>query len=194
VGESGHARTAIDRPFRGLFEPSATRSSGRPLAGGRGRPASSRCTELANGRCAATLGPRLAFTSARVPRAWCRGWLWVEAVTLNGRQSIHVVARLVTEQERGRRPVRHARSRSRPRGWARRPGERVARFLAGGCRRHSATLAALLLQPPIALVDGCEDHASSPFDCASLRQAPQALLPVWRGGRFALASFRPSDL
>jgi hypothetical protein len=29
----------------------------------------------ANGRCAATRGPTLAFTSAEVSRAWCRGWL-----------------------------------------------------------------------------------------------------------------------
>ena len=29
----------------------------------------------ANGRCAATRGPRLAFASAGVSRAWCRGWL-----------------------------------------------------------------------------------------------------------------------
>ena len=29
-------------------------------------------------RCAAPRGSRLAFTSARVSRAWCRGWLWSE--------------------------------------------------------------------------------------------------------------------
>ena len=32
-------------------------------------------TSLANGRCAATRWPGLAFASARVSRAWCRGWL-----------------------------------------------------------------------------------------------------------------------
>jgi hypothetical protein len=30
---------------------------------------------LANGRSAATRGPRLGFTPVRVSRAWCGGWL-----------------------------------------------------------------------------------------------------------------------
>ncbi len=43
-----------------------------------GAPPTPSVPRLANGRCAATRGPRLAFTSARVSRAWCRGWLCPE--------------------------------------------------------------------------------------------------------------------
>jgi len=44
---SGHAWNAIGRPFGGCFEPSATRSSGRPLAAGAAGSASAGCTDLA---------------------------------------------------------------------------------------------------------------------------------------------------
>jgi hypothetical protein len=39
----------------------------------------------ANGRCAATRGPRLAFTSARMSRACCRGWLLPRSGSAGGR-------------------------------------------------------------------------------------------------------------
>src|SRR6202042_3133502 len=65
LGASGHAWIAIGRPFGGCFEPSATRSSMRPLARGHSLPARRRCTELANTRCAAVGDSRPALVSRR---------------------------------------------------------------------------------------------------------------------------------
>ena len=46
-----------------------------PIVVGSAQRGSRSAPQVANGRCAATRGPRLAFTSARVSRAWCRGCL-----------------------------------------------------------------------------------------------------------------------
>jgi hypothetical protein len=86
--------------------------------------------------------------SRRLTRFWWARWdrpgvtgFVPTAIALSGVQSIHVVARLITEQQRDRRPARHARSRSRAR--ARRPIRRVeaeaadlsrSRFVAGAAR------------------------------------------------------------
>ena len=47
----------------------------RDAAGSPAVGSETRVSKLANRRCAATRGPRLAFASARVSRARCRGWL-----------------------------------------------------------------------------------------------------------------------
>jgi hypothetical protein len=62
-----HLGTSIDARADYCFDPAASTKA-----------ASTRCALVANGRCAATHGSTRAFTSARVSRAWCRGWLCLE--------------------------------------------------------------------------------------------------------------------
>jgi len=61
---SGHAWNAIGRPFGGCLEPSAMRSSGRPLAAGAAASASAGCTDLAT--CRAAIHGRVADLLCRI--------------------------------------------------------------------------------------------------------------------------------
>ena len=60
------------------------------------------CAVLANGRCAAIGWPRLAFTSAWVARAWCRGWSCPRAMALGGASRSPPAAALSARQKRER--------------------------------------------------------------------------------------------
>ncbi len=96
----------------------------RPLAVARRRPASSACAELANGRCAATRGPRLAFTSVRASRGCRRGWLCPGTAAGGGAGPVETVTGSLGKRYRRRR------------SYFTRPSRR--RLRRGGCSFNSS--------------------------------------------------------
>lgn len=71
---------------------------------------------VANGSCVATRRLRLAFASARVSRACCRGWLRPGPVVLDGQSAPTADSFDCAERERGRRPAGHVHQIP-ARGW-----------------------------------------------------------------------------
>jgi hypothetical protein len=110
---------------------------------------------LAKTRCAATGGSRLALTSARVARVWCRGRLCPKGVAVSLGRSVQFVAHLVTERQRGRRLPPRERDLCPTRLLLRRLGPEAtgapsSRFLAVAGRLHQQwSLSRVALPQPL---------------------------------------------